>query len=116
MGCALNSFNILDIESLNTEATTEFYQFQKIGKILNLNVFVDPMMSNNDNRILIGSIPSERYPGLGFAYLNDEIDFIETKNIELNNMSAIMYFKVFDCGNHPEYLYSMFEYKIVNDN
>jgi hypothetical protein len=27
-----------------------------------------------------------------------------------------MYFKVFDCGNHPEYLYSMFEYKIVNDN
>lgn len=117
IGIALNSFNILDIESLNKELTSEYYQFQKIGKIQHLNVFTDPMMSNNDNRILIGSVPCERYPGLGLSYLNNEIDFIEAKDNNLNNnINAIMYSTIFDCGKYPEYLYSMFEYKIVNDN
>jgi len=86
----------------------------KIGKLANLEVFVDPYMEYNDNSIYIGRKIKENQPGIYFSYnLNDTVIY---KDLSFDNYSETNILETssnfIELGNNPENNYSKIVYKL----
>lgn len=98
----------------NLNGVTTIY---KIGKLMNLIVYVDPYMRWNDNRIIAFRKGNSNEPGVGFAY-NSKFGFAISEAVDENLNSNLIVgckYLVFETGFYPEKNYVTAEINIPDD-
>jgi len=115
--CNLRTANILqknwNFVYLAKSEIKESFRIYSIGKIVNMVVYIDPMMKWNDNTIIVGRKNNTNEPGLHFIFSEKG-----TSSFVINNTGASilnLQYALTDIGFNPEHNYSKFVYKTKKD-